>query len=457
VAARVDDKLLRRIEAKLNGHSIFAPSASAMWMGCSGSLIPNLLADDDAGEDAAYGTVGHAVGEEWLLNYGEAKQKFGGPTDMLVDMSEPKHLIGQYRVIKERTEEFHIEIDEEMLEYVRRYVEWCVQDEGEHFVEQRVDFSDLTPIPRQKGTADWAACSWQVLKIKDLKMGRSPDNKVFAKKNSQALLYAYGFFRKWDWLFNFQRIVIGIAQPRLDHFDEWEVSREDLLAFAETVKERAAAAWVLDAPRSPAPYVCKWCRVKATCAALAKWEFDHTDDAFDDLDVIEGEFKVVTNAEMISVKTAIDKGWEPNPKDPWSLSTAQLEHILRYRKLIEKWFSEIEAELEARAENGAELRHFKLSDSRAGRRYFPDQDAAIALMSEHDVPEEEHFVAKLVSPAQAEKLLRTYGGLKQKEAKHLLKSVSIQPPTRRTLAPITDEREALEDSGSVFDDLDEEL
>jgi hypothetical protein len=446
---------LEAIRRRLNGHSIFAPSSSAMWLNCSGSLIPNLLAEDTAGEDAAYGTVGHDAGEQWLANYAFAKRKFGGPEDMLLAMSEPRDLLGEVRVIKEHGAEFHIEIDDEMLAYVRQYVEWCVALPGEHYVETQVDFSDLTPIPEQRGRADHAACSWQLLVISDLKMGKGI--KVFAKDNSQGLLYAYGFFREWDWLYNFQRIVIRIAQPRLDHFDEWEITREELLDFAGYVANRAALAWTPDAPRSPSPKACQWCKVKADCAALAKWTHDATEDCFDDLDVIEGEYRVVTTTEMTSVNSAITDGWQPNPKEPSRLSTEALERLLPYRKLIEKWFSEIEAELEHRAMNGEELTRHKLVPGRAGRRYFPEEDPARKLLLKNRVPEDELYVRKLISPAKAEELLRTHGGLKKKEAAKLLDSVVVRPPSRQTLAPVSDERDALESPADVFDDLDDEL
>ena len=85
--------------AKANGaHSIFGASGSPLYLNCPGGLIPNILALDQAGPDAAYGTVAHFVTEQWLLSG-----------------REPVHLIGTKQVVGDDIDTCHlVEIDDEI-------------------------------------------------------------------------------------------------------------------------------------------------------------------------------------------------------------------------------------------------------------------------------------------------------------------------------------------------------
>lgn len=444
---------LDKLAADRGGHSSFAPSASARWLTCPGSLIPGLLAPDTAGYDAALGTVAHSMAELWLKS-GE----------------RPSHLVGTTEAVDEGHEVFVIEIDDTMLDNVQTYVDWCEAEPGDHYVEQRVYFSQLTPIPNQGGTADFMALRWQKLVVIDYKNGigervqaaedmddpraiiRNPDGTVHLNGNSQAMLYALGVFFEHDWLYDFQTIEIRIAQPRLDNFPVWVTTREHLLEFADWVKGRAAIAWQLNAPRHPSPKACRFCPVKATCTAfIVQWD-RMTDGVFDNLD----DDVSVERMQEFTDRLESDEGYMFRPVDPTKLTTKQMAKLLPWRSAVERWWSDLAQELETRALNQVEVPGYKLVESRSFRVY---RDAAKA--AEHldflGLDLETIWDRTMISPAKAEDALRKVG-YKRKQLPDLLSSVVRHPPGRPTLAPVSDNRPALNSAANnPFDDLDGDL
>lgn len=409
------------------GHSVFSPSGSKMWLGCSGSLIPNLFAPDDAGEDAAYGTVGHMVGEVWL--------KTG---------VKPRHLLGTKHWVESGDWGFHILVDEVMMDHVARYVNWCDMLPGTHYVETRVDFSQLTPIPNQGGTADHCACTYQRMVITDLKMGKGVH--VYAVENSQALIYALGFFFEWDWLYDFQEIVIRIAQPRRENMVEWTVDRKYLLAFADYVKERAHAAWIQNAPRTPSADACQWCKVIATCAAHAKVIVDATGGAFDSL----GD--TISEVGMRGFKDTLAENEIVDAIDASTLTTEELDKLYAWRGTVEKFWKKVTIELSQRAADGAKLQRWKLVEGRTHRAFKNAKVAAESLI-ELGCERDAVITVETCSPAKAELLLRK-AGYKTKELPGLLKDLVFKPPGKATLASIKDARPTVGDvSASAFSDV----
>lgn len=425
-------RALNSVGKDFSAHSIFSPSGSAMWAYCSGSLIPNLFANDEISEDTAYGSVAHGVAEQWLKS-GE----------------RPDHLIGTVETIVEGEQQFDIEIDESMLDYVQEYIDWCAYLPGNHFVETRVDHSDLTPLKNQGGTADHAACEPGHLTITDLKMGKGV--QVFAEKNTQAILYAYGFFKKYDELYEFQRITIRIAQPRLGHFDVWEIDREELLKWAAWLKERAFAAWCKDGERTPGLKQCQWCRIKADCAAYVVFSERLIDGVFENLD------EPVKTADMADLKQRIDGGlFTLQPVPLGSLTTEQKAKLLPYRKMIESWFKDIHQDLEQRGVGGEEIPGYKIVDGKSNRVFRNDKDA-VETLEFLGLGDDAIWKKKMVSPAQAENELVKVG-YKRKQLPALLNQVVVKPPGKKTLVLASDPRPASESViGNTFNTSDDDL
>lgn len=416
----------------LNGHAIFSPSSSAMWATCSGSLLPNLYANDNAGIDAAYGTVAHGVAQVWL-DTGE----------------KPKHLLGTVEKVVEPSATFEIEIDNEMLDYVEQYVDWCMYLPGEHFVETRVSISDLTPIENQSGTADHAVCQTGQLIITDLKMGNGV--QVYAFENTQALLYAYGFFKKYDHKYKFQTINIRIAQPRLHHFDEWIIDRETLLEWADYLKERAHAAWCKNASRTPSTKGCQWCKVKAECAAHAVFAEKIIEGIFDDIS------ESITESEMTKLANELDNNsLQLSPKPVGSLTTAQMAKLLPYRKMIESWFKELHAETERRCLDGEEIPGYKIVTGKTNRE-FVGENNVVTHLEFLGVDPDSLYRKKLVSLGDVEELLRKQG-YPRKCLPGLLETIVIKPVGRQTMAPESDRRQGLVSiADDSFDNMDDDL
>ena len=442
-----EKRFLRRLmqEFAEAGHSIFAPSGSAMWLSCPGSLIANLLEEDSGSWEAAEGTVAHELAESWLRTG-----------------VKPDHRIGETVVIQEKPETpaFSVTIDEIMLDWVEDYVNWCAVLPGDHYIETKVWFTDLMPVAnpdepealegeylpfvKQGGTADHAACYDGHLIISDLKYGKG----VFVEThgNTQARLYALGFFHEWDWLYDFQKITVRIGQPRLHNWGEWTITREELLAFGEEVRAAAAEAWQIDAPRRVTRKGCQWCKVKADCAAFAV--------AIDALVYAELDaLGLVMSAEAMSMmKARLRDEYRMYTAETSRLSHDEMVQILAYRKPVESFFQRLDEQLTREALDGQAIRGKKLSAGRSFRQWHnPEKAAEHALFLGLD--EKEIYTIEVISPAQMEEKLRKVAKYDRKVIPGLIQKQVYSPPGKPTLVDDNDPRPALSHSDEgVWDD-----
>lgn len=455
------------MEAADNGHSVFAPSSAKMHVTCSASLRENFGKTDPGSPDAAYGTVGHALGEAWLKLFLENRELFDGdiadfaPMERVGDIVEVHSAPGY--------DPWRVEIDEDMIGYVGQYVRWCAPLEGDHFVETRVSHADLTPIPDQGGTADHAVCSPGLLIITDLKMGRGeavypaldvddPRSLIDGKPNGnpQAMIYAYGFILRYMHKYNFERVIIRIAQPPRDYFGEWETTVAEIYKFAGYYTARAALTWKPNQPRTASLDGCRWCKGKAACGAwLVFWD-EMNDGVFEP--VIDGEYRDVTAEEVssagqnIAVKQAFGTKFAP---DPEKLSTHQMEVIKLWRKSFEHFFAALDVELLKRARDGEPMTIFKRGPGRKGNRVLKDH-----IESDLDfigIPPEKQKKPVLLTVTELENHLRKEYKLTKKLAELLLSDLVYRADGQDTLMLIRDEREALSDLGSVFEPVDQDL
>ena len=437
-----------------SGHSVFSPSGADGSTTCPEYIVINALAEDDTNIDSATGTVAHWLAEMWL--------KSG---------KRPTRWIGRTKTIKD----FEIEIDDEMMEFVHDFVRRC-QDladyADESFTERRVDVSDLTPIPNQSGTMDFGGMGPGWLKVIDLKYGKEPVlvfDPVTGEVNKQLGIYAWGVFLEFDWLYNFQEITLCISQPRLpEGFTEVTISREELIAFADMIREKWAYNWANPNGRRASLKGCRWCAARATCPALYIFQCQQLEDVGrnhdeeDDDDVIEGEYEIVSEQELVAASDLIVDEFSPSPfpkmPKPVELTTRAMEKLLRYRKLMDNYFNAIAQELLNRAISDEEkLLWWKLVQSRANRKWVDDEDFIVEALEALGLKRKYMFKTVMLSPAEMERELHTRLEMKLVDAKKMLasKGLAVQPLGQKTLAAKSDRRKALPKDTDVFRNHDD--
>ena len=369
----------------MTAHAKLSASGAHRWMACPGSVNAEAGLPDQSSSFAQEGTKAHDLMEQMLLY---------ARTD-----------IDKY--------------DIEMAEHVRAYVDYVesLKQPGDTmFIEHRVDFSEW--VPDGFGTADTILLGDDRIQIVDLKYGKGV--KVYAERNPQAMLYALGAYADFGFISNFKTVRMSIVQPRLDHIDEWEVSVMDLLKFGEEARQAALDTQNPAAKRSPGEKQCKFCKAKATCPALYKLTSDTIMADFDQID---------------------------EAPQPHKLTEAQLRAALENKTLIEAWLASIELVIKQRLLEGGAFEGFKLVEGRAVRKWS-DEDRAGALLA-HLVGDHAAYTHKLISPAQAEKLLG-------KSKKGLIEEVVAKPRGAATLARQSDPRPAISPTAEDFHALDDE-
>lgn len=359
-------------------HARFAPSSAQRVIDCPASLTLNETEPDSAGIDAAHGTAAHFLGETSLSKRSRTEKYAGCSIGVL--RNGTTWFVHENAPAPANDDGWVFEVDDEMVIGVQEYVDWCNDAPGDKYVEIRVDISHWCPEPEQFGTSDHIAIDGRVMYVTDLKYGKGV--KVYAKDNPQAILYALGALRQFDPFDEIEEIHIRICQPRLDHKDVWIVTREELLAWGDYIRERFALALTPHPPFGPTEKACKFCKVSARCRALADHLSAHRAMAFDD----------------ISEDFVVD--------DPRLLTDEELVEAWRMTPLIKARYTAIAKEILTLLLDGHPLPTVRLAHGKTNRRFKDKNEALLFLKLDCDLSEDQLYEEpKLKSVAQIEKLL----------------------------------------------------
>lgn len=388
-------------------HALLSPSSAARWMRCPASVVVTRDMPEDSSPYAIEGTCAHRLAE-LLLNGAD-----GFPAD-------------------EAAKVIAAGVDPESLEApVRVYVDYVRSLGSEIVTEVSLDISLITKEPEARGTSDAVVFSEGVLHVCDLKYGKG--EPVSADGNPQLAIYAGAALAAFDFLGEIREVCMHIVQPRLNSISVWRVSVDELMAFlADVTRAGAQCLRLLDEYQDPdtvpaeffqpCAKACRFCRHRGKCAALAKYALS------------------VAGLEL------------PAPLKA-SLDVQQLAYILDRIGLIKSWMGEVEAAAHAALMEGREVPGYKLVEGRAGSRKWTDESKAEKLLKAWKVPADFRYVKSLISPTQAEKLLKLKT-LTDEQWAELCGYVSREPG-KPTVVPASDKRPAISGRPAAEDFPDE--
>lgn len=222
-----------------HAHSEHGPSAAERWMNCEGSVLYTRGMPGQVSIYAAEGTAAHTL-SEWCREQNCSAARFKG------------------QILK--VDQYEFKVGKPMIVAVDAFCAYVAALPGIPFFEKRVGYE-----PWAKGgfgTLDDARVA-SVCYITDLKFGKGI--KVFAAKNVQLMLYALGLYYTYRHLFDFEKFVLAVFQPRLNHIDPWEISLADLLIWADYTVEPCATRTLLPGAVMKAGAWCRFCPGKNGC------------------------------------------------------------------------------------------------------------------------------------------------------------------------------------------------
>lgn len=389
----------------MTAHAVLGASSADRWMNCAASVRLSKGLPESPSEHAAEGTAAHELAERCLTQKRDTAHAYLGETIP----------VGR---------DFSFEVDEEMADAVDVYLREIdrIREEApdlEEWVERRFSLEALQPPSPMFGTGDYVAYSRALRKlwVRDYKHGRG--KRVEAIGNPQLRYYGLGALLSLPLHLPVREVDLGIVQPRVGNVVSEVIDAEVLLDFAGDLIAAAHATEAADAKAVPGEW-CRWCKAKAICPAL----------------------------QSQALETArVEFGSPATPPSPASLTPAQVAEVLAKADVIEDWIAAVRKHALLEAEQGRAPPGFKLVAKRAVRKWAADEEAVANRLSiESRLDYAEFFERKLVSPAQAEKLLKT---AKAKLPEGLVNSVS----SGYTLATEDDKRPAVNllSAGDEFD------
>lgn len=397
-------------------HAILSPSAAHRWLHCTPAPRVEAEFPETASEYAEEGRLAHSVCEL------AAKKKF---------------TVMNNRTYNSRLKKLKADPkwDDEMLStaatYVEHLTEHAMRFEHAPYValEVQVDITDYAP--EAFGTCDCVMIGGDELIITDYKHGKGVP--VSAQDNPQMLLYALGALKLYRPIYGdmIRRVSTYIDQPRLGSYDGASMTVEELLAWGESIKPKAAAAFMGTGEFAPGEW-CRFCRAKAKCRARA-----NQNTALEDFkDCIPLGRSIPMQAEYDAT------GFKPSN----CLTDEEIGALLVRAEGLVAWYNDLKEYALAACLNGKTIPGWKAVEGRS-TRVWTDQDAALDALMAGGVEEAIIYDRVPKTLAQLEKVIG-----KQRFGE-LVGGMITKSPGKPALAAESDKRPAYNGAAADFSEM----
>lgn len=382
-----------------NAHALLSPSAAHRWIHCTPSVRLEEGVRDEGSDFAAEGTLAHAIASRKIL------ETLGRPHDE------------QDREIEELSERYY---SEEMEGYTDTYRSIVLEKfneaktrskDAQLLVEVRLDFGAF--LPDAFGTADAVIIADDLMEVIDFKYGKGV--KVDADHNPQMMIYALGALDEFLLDYDIKRVRMTIVQPRIDNLSECGMMVGELTAWRTvTLKPAAEKAFAGVGDQVPGEW-CQFCKVRATCSAIAE------------------KARQICNEDFREARLISDE---------------DIPGLLPLVPVLKGWLEDFASHALQRALDGATIKGYKLVEGRSIRQ-VTDQDALLgALLVKGYQRDDLLKKPELKAIGELEKLVG------KKAFAEIGKPWLVKPQGKPTLAEESDKRPVWKPKESASEDFD---
>lgn len=408
-------------------HAILSASGAEKWSNCAAAPRMEMLAPkEDNSFYSAQGTAAHYLASE-TLNEGHFRVAEAAEGRVIhVNEAGDCCFDPGGKSGKDWGAEFSFVIDDEMVEHVNTYLAAIKDfkgDDGTLFVEQKASIEVITKEEGAEGTADAVIIRGTELQIHDLKYGMT---FVDATLNKQLIMYAKAVYEEYSLLFDIDKILLAIHQPRLNSMPTFSMTVDELNGEVAKLSDAAELATsLLEAEHVndvKAHLVvgehCRknYCKARTFCPAY------------------RAEMNKVRLVDLTSIESLVEAA----------------QHL----EAAEDCCKQIRARIITEVLAGNEVPGYKAVMGKEGNRKWEDEKAAEEMLaSSMKLKHEIIYDKSLKSPTSIEKAAKK-GEVGPKQWKRI-QEIIVRDEAKVTVVPESDKRPAVKIEGSdPLDDFD---